>query len=136
MSIDLQVAAQDKSDFPLNRDLTSQERQIKEDSVDMAFEEEAEDTELERARLRALSLTELAVKALNVLQSLLNSSLFFSQVKRHTDLVENLSSLLMSKNSLVALLSARVLRAIFHHRGVSSMTSQERDNKCHLLNIN
>lgn len=39
MSRDLK-AAHDKFEIPSNRELTSQERQIKEDSVDMAFEEE------------------------------------------------------------------------------------------------
>ena len=39
----------------------------------------------------------------------------------------------MSKNSLVALLSGQVIKAIFHHRGTFNIPSIERENKRKLL---
>ena len=39
----------------------------------------------------------------------------------------------MSKNSLVALLSGQVIKAIFHHRGAFNIPSIERENKRELL---
>lgn len=76
-----------------------------------------------------MKCTEQVLRALNVLQLLLRSPVFFTQVSKHIALMQSLTLLLMSKNSLVALLSAQTIRSICHFQGNSTINSTERENK-------
>ena len=83
------------------------------DNLEMEFEEP--DPKKAKALQDAHQLTEFTVLALNILRSLFNSSVFFPEVTKQTALIEDLTKLLMSKNSLVALLSASVLRSTLQY---------------------
>lgn len=89
----------------------SSNRYNTEDEV-LAFDHE--DPEKVISRHKALGTTRIAVKALNVLKQLLNSSVYFTELPKHSEIVGSLAKLLMSKNSLIAFLSSQVLKAILH----------------------
>ena len=87
----------------INQAHTSSNRYNTEDDL-MAFD--SIDHERGLTRQRTIDSTRLAIKSLNVLKKLLNSSVFFTEISNHQQIVEFLSKLLMSKNSLLALLSS------------------------------
>ena len=89
----------------------SSNRYNTEDDV-LAFDHE--DPERAISRQKALDSTRMAIKALNVLKQLLNSSVYFTELPKHSEIVGSLAKLLMSKNSLIAFLSSQVLKAILH----------------------
>ena len=101
------------------------------DNLEMEFEEP--DPELAKAKSEAYELTELTVISLNILRFLLNSNTFFSEVTKQASLIEDLMKLLSGKNSLVALLSALVLRATIHYARPNVLSNIERENKRWLL---
>ena len=59
----------------------------------------------------------MVVRALNILKLLLNSIVYFTEVAKHNILFEDLTQLLMSKNSLIALLAGQVIKAMVHLKG-------------------
>ena len=71
----------------------------------------------EDATANIMEATAQTVTALNVLCALLNSNVFFAAITAQSSIIVCLTKLMNSKNSTIAILAAKVLRASFHFNG-------------------
>ena len=70
-----------------------------------------------------------AIKWLNLMRILLNSKFFFAEVAHFPQILFDLTKLLMSQNSAVALLASLVLKASIQHVSDSEKTAELANKK-------